>query len=180
MSCWIAVRQFQPCIFYIQYLQIQPENDFKFYSYQTYPLSFSGSPCDVSDNRGWFPLHEAAAAGQTGCLRSLLEHKSEDVINSKAYSGETALFLATVNGHVECVKMLMDFGADVNIMNDEEVSLLVAAVKGGSLECFQVCITHYQGRTVQVKSDHLYLYQFVHSQKKMVLSNGLIMWIGHR
>lgn len=106
---------------------------------EKYPLSFSGSPCDVSDNRGWFPLHEAAAAGQTGCLRSLLEHKSEDIINSKAYSGETALFLAAVSGHAECVKALMDFGADVNIMNDEEVSLLVAAVKGGNLECFQVC-----------------------------------------
>ena len=44
-----------------------------------------------------------------------------------------------MNGHVECVKTLMDFGADVNIMNDEEMSLLVAAIKGGSLECFQVC-----------------------------------------
>ena len=92
-----------------------------------------------------------------------MEHKSEDVINSKAYSGETALFLATVNGHIECVKMLMDFGADVNIMNNEEVSLLVAAVKGGSLECFQVCITHYPGHKVQVKSDHLYLCRVVHS-----------------
>ena len=140
MSYWLAVKQLESCVFYIQYFQ--PGNNFKFYWYQKYPRSFSGSPCDVSDNRGWFPLHEAAAAGQTGCLRSLLEHKSEDVINSKAYSGETALFLATVNGHIECVKMLMDFGADVNIMNDEEVSLLVAAVKGGSLECFQVCITH--------------------------------------
>lgn len=44
-----------------------------------------------------------------------------------------------MNGHVECVKTLMEFGADVNVMNLEEVSLLVAAVKGGSLECFQVC-----------------------------------------
>lgn len=44
-----------------------------------------------------------------------------------------------MNGHVECVKTLLEFGADVNVMNLEEVSLLVAAVKGGSLECFQVC-----------------------------------------
>ena len=97
----------------------------------------------MSDNRGWVPLHEAAAAGHTGCLRCLLEHKSEDLVNSRTYSGETPLFLATVKGHVECVKMLMEFGADVNIMNDEEVSLLVAAVKGGSLECFQVSADYY-------------------------------------
>ena len=94
----------------------------------------------MRDNRGWYPLHVAAAAGQTGCLRMLLEHRTEDLLNSKAYLGETALFLATVNGHVECVKTLMDFGANFDITNDEEVSLLVAAVKGGSLECFQVSV----------------------------------------
>ena len=99
-----------------------------------------GAPCDVSDNRGWFPVHEAAATGHSSCLRNLLQHRSEDFLDSKAYSGETALFLAAVNGHVECVRTLLEFGADVNIMNNEEVNLLVAAVKSGSVECYEVCL----------------------------------------
>ena len=45
-----------------------------------------------------------------------------------------------MNGHVDCVKMLLEVGADVNVMNDEKENLLVAAVKGGSLECFEVCV----------------------------------------
>ena len=67
---------------------------------------------------------------------------SEDHFDSRAYSGETALFLAAVKGHVECVKTLLEFGANVNVMNDEEVNLVVAAVKGGSVECFEVCIVN--------------------------------------
>ena len=103
-------------------------------------MSLLGAACDVSDNRGWFPLHEAAAVGHNGCLRVLLEHKSDDLLNSRTYSGETPIFLASVNGHVDCVKTLLEFGADMNVMNDEEVNLLVAAVKGGSQECFEVCV----------------------------------------
>jgi ankyrin repeat protein len=33
----------------------------------------SGQRMDVGDNRGWTPLHEAAAANNTGCLRLLLK-----------------------------------------------------------------------------------------------------------
>lgn len=97
----------------------------------------------MSDNRGWFPLHVAASAGHVGCLQSLMEHKSNDLVNLRTYSGETAIFLAAVTGHVECVKTLLEFGADVNTVNDEEENLVVAAVKGGSVECFKVtCIVN--------------------------------------
>lgn len=54
-----------------------------------------------------------------------------------------------MNGHVECVKTLMEFGADVNVMNLEEVSLLVAAIKGGSLECFQVCLFFFSDYVIR-------------------------------
>jgi ankyrin repeat protein len=33
----------------------------------------SGRRVDIGDNRGWTPLHEAAAANNTGCLRLLLQ-----------------------------------------------------------------------------------------------------------
>lgn len=103
-------------------------------------IVLTGAPYDVSDNRGWFPLHEAASGGHKGCLQILLERSRDDLLNSRAYTGETPIFLATVNGHVDCVKTLLEFGADVNVVNDEEVNLIVAAVKGGSQECFKVCL----------------------------------------
>lgn len=99
---------------------------------------FLGAPCDVTDNRGWFPVHEAADKGHSICLQVLLDHKSDDLLNSRTYCGETPIFLATLKGHIDCVKLLMAFGAQVNVMNDEEVDLLVAAVKGGNKECFEV------------------------------------------
>lgn len=33
----------------------------------------SGQRVDIGDNRGWTPLHEAAVANNTGCLRLLLQ-----------------------------------------------------------------------------------------------------------
>ncbi|XP_015769656.1 PREDICTED: ankyrin repeat and SOCS box protein 3-like [Acropora digitifera] len=104
-------------------------------------LLADGAPCDVTDNRGWFPVHEAADKGHSICLQVLLDHKSDDLLNSRTYCGETPIFLATLKGHIDCVKLLMAFGAQVNVMNDEEVDLLVAAVKGGNKECFEIFLS---------------------------------------
>lgn len=43
----------------------------------------------------------------------------------------------------------MTFGAQVNVMNDEEVDLLVASVKGGNKECFEVSRWLFNTQTKQ-------------------------------
>ena len=107
----------------------------------------SGALCDVCDNRGWYPIHDAAAAGKAGCLRCLLEYGSKDLLNTQSYNGETPAFLAAINGKIECVKTLLEFGADVNVSNHEDVSLLVAAVSGESKECVKVFASSVSLRT---------------------------------
>ncbi|XP_076464774.1 uncharacterized protein LOC143296629 [Babylonia areolata] len=40
-------------------------------------MVWSGRPVDVFDNRGWSPLHEAAARGFSGCLEFLLRQRGD-------------------------------------------------------------------------------------------------------
>ncbi|XP_076354076.1 uncharacterized protein LOC143248940 isoform X2 [Tachypleus tridentatus] len=95
-----------------------------------------GRPVDAADNRGWRPLHEAAAVSKDlRCLEELLKHGKSDV-NWQTHEGETALLLACKRRHGEdaaiAVRMLLRYGANVNISDNEEETPLLAACRAGS------------------------------------------------
>jgi hypothetical protein len=59
-----------------------------------------------------FPLHWAAANGETEVARMLLDHGIE--VNTQCKSGWTALYWAAHYGHTETAKLLLDRSANVN------------------------------------------------------------------
>ncbi|CAI2163526.1 15600_t:CDS:10 [Funneliformis geosporum] len=89
---------------------------------------------DIQDEEGETPLHLAARNGFDDCVRLLVglddstEHQnSRDDLNTnfkkanmeikEKFYGWTPLFLAAVEGHTECVKVLIEAGADPNVMD---------------------------------------------------------------
>ena len=90
----------------------------------------------MSDNRGWFPIHEAASNGNHPCVLYLATTEGVD-LDIQTHEGETALFLALSKGHLDVVNSLVLLGATMK-PNHEEVNPLVAALKGRSLECARV------------------------------------------
>ena len=55
-------------------------------------------------------------------------------INAKNKDGETALMLASSEGHLEIVKLLIEKGADVNVKNEDGKTALTLASRYGHLE----------------------------------------------
>ena len=63
-------------------------------------------------------LREAARIGNKDDLAALLKlWKGDSVINEGDTIGTTALHTAASNGHKECVQMLLDAGADIQLKN---------------------------------------------------------------
>lgn len=104
-------------------------------------LIWQGKHYDVRDNRGWTAVHEAAYAGNTGCLEFLLRQEDSDV-NWKTFEGETALLLAARAGHLQCTRMLLKNGAEVNSPTNEMYTPLFEAVNANSLSCAKCLLRH--------------------------------------
>ncbi|RIA99322.1 Glycerophosphoryl diester phosphodiesterase family-domain-containing protein [Glomus cerebriforme] len=100
-------------------------------------LAYGADP-DIQDEEGESPLHLAARNGSGDCVRLLVglddnEHRNvpdniKNILKSnfkkanmevkENFYGWTPLFLAAMEGHTECVKVLIQAGADPNVMDN--------------------------------------------------------------
>jgi uncharacterized protein len=89
---------------------------------------------DVNAAKGQYestPLMLAAARGETGVLRCLLDKGAK--VNARDSDGWTALMGATVEGHLEAVILLLDNDSDVGAINSNgETALMMASAMNRS------------------------------------------------
>ncbi|XP_061845342.1 ankyrin repeat and SOCS box protein 3 isoform X1 [Colius striatus] len=94
-----------------------------------------GYSIDVADNRGWVPIHEAAAHNSSECLRLLIRAApSDEYINSKTFEGMCALHLSARHGALESARVLLEAGADPNEVTNEATTPLFLAVENGHVD----------------------------------------------
>ncbi|KFM13700.1 Ankyrin repeat and SOCS box protein 3 [Aptenodytes forsteri] len=102
-----------------------------------------GYSLDVPDNRGWVPIHEAAAHNSSECLRLLLgAAPSDEYINSKTFEGMCALHLSARHGSLESVRVLLEAGADPNEVTTEATTALFLAVENGHADVVKFLLQH--------------------------------------
>ncbi|XP_051470767.1 ankyrin repeat and SOCS box protein 3 isoform X1 [Apus apus] len=102
-----------------------------------------GYSVDVADNRGWMPIHEAAARNSSACLRVLVRAApSEDYINSKTFEGNCPLHLSACHGSLDSVRVLLEAGADPNEVNTEATTTLFLAVQNGHADIVKFLLQH--------------------------------------
>uniref|UniRef100_A0A096MI64 Ankyrin repeat and SOCS box containing 3 n=1 Tax=Poecilia formosa TaxID=48698 RepID=A0A096MI64_POEFO len=110
-------------------------------------LIHRGCSVDSRDNRGWNPLHEAAAAGSKDCVEEILSAVSEsssrchrDYVNALTHEGESACYLAAQRGHLAVVRLLLKAHADLNQLTNDLSCPLYAAVDNGHTEVVKLLV----------------------------------------
>jgi ankyrin repeat protein len=69
---------------------------------------------------GWTPLHYAASAAKTQVITILLDHSA--YIDAESPNGSTPLMMAAMYGNADCVKQLLEAGADPTIRNQVDLT----------------------------------------------------------
>ncbi|CAG0903591.1 unnamed protein product [Cyprideis torosa] len=98
----------------------------------------------IRDENGWLPMHSAAWFGQPEAVRFFLKYNAShpergDMLNERDYKGNTPLSCAVQEGHVKCVRLLLEAGADVTIANEEGETPLDLAEEGSDILSLLTC-----------------------------------------
>ena len=89
--------------------------------------------------RSMAPIHDAAEAGDSARLSSLLNDGADP--NTKDRWCKTALMWASRKGHRECMELLITKGADLNEKDEDGTTALMWASRKGHRECMALLIT---------------------------------------
>uniref|UniRef100_A0A669DCX5 Ankyrin repeat domain 52 n=1 Tax=Oreochromis niloticus TaxID=8128 RepID=A0A669DCX5_ORENI len=91
----------------------------------------------------WTALHAAAAEGQVDCILLLVNmEQSADIIDSPDTQGQTALMLAALGCHTDCVHILLEKNAKPDAADKQGFTALHRAVMMGSEECVSALLEH--------------------------------------
>lgn len=99
----------------------------------------NGADPTVTDNDGLTPLMNAAEKGDVACLKALTEKTDADFLNQFSKTGFSALIIAAAHGHTEAAGYLIDAGADINAVHDEnKVTALMYAAASNHVEVLKL------------------------------------------
>lgn len=74
----------------------------------------------VVNQKGWAPLHYAAAGGDSGIVALLLDKHA--YIDAESPGKQTALMIAAREGHEQVVDLLLQEGADARLANTDNMT----------------------------------------------------------
>uniref|UniRef100_A0A8D0C1X9 Cortactin-binding protein 2 n=1 Tax=Salvator merianae TaxID=96440 RepID=A0A8D0C1X9_SALMN len=104
------------------------------------PLLMSGGPVPLGGRPTL--LHQAAAQGNVTLLSMLLNEEGLD-INDSCEDGYSALYSAAMNGHTDCVRLLLTSEAQLDPVDKNGFTPLCSAATQGHYKCAELLILHH-------------------------------------
>ncbi|KAL9082747.1 MAG: hypothetical protein Q9159_006207 [Coniocarpon cinnabarinum] len=103
-------------------------------------------PAILPDAEGLFPQHLVSRFGIDHRLLLLLREHHVDLNQPDKLYGWTPLFHASSEGHVQCLRTLLDCGVDPDIKDEKGQSALYYATWEGHLECMNLLASSMHAR----------------------------------
>ncbi|XP_029453718.1 ankyrin repeat and SOCS box protein 2 [Rhinatrema bivittatum] len=101
----------------------------------------SGINLSEPSKEGWLPLHDASYYGQLECLKLLLK-AYPSTIDRRTLQEETALYLATVRGHIDCLTYLLHCSAEPDIANKSRETPLYKASEYKNVDAVKLLVQY--------------------------------------
>ena len=99
----------------------------------------------LPDAEGLFPQHLVARSGQSPDILLMLEHYGADLDQRDKLYQWTPLFHAASEGRVDCIRVLLQRGVDVQILDEKHLSAMYYAAWEGNLQCIRLLNSTHQG-----------------------------------
>ena len=116
-------------------------------------LRHNGADLRIRGKYGTNPLHAAADTGNFDMVRILVDYDPAN-IHAGSESGSTPLHWASTSLHFKAssvVRLLLEYGADINVRNQKGQTPLHWASSGGILEVVRLLLEH--GADIEAKRD---------------------------
>uniref|UniRef100_A0A8R1TVW6 ANK_REP_REGION domain-containing protein n=1 Tax=Onchocerca volvulus TaxID=6282 RepID=A0A8R1TVW6_ONCVO len=101
-------------------------------------IEIRGNPNYISTNNDRTPLMEACCAGHSDIVKHLLERGAD--MNAMSATKNTPLIYASAAGN--CANLLLDYGCDTTIRNDNGHCALMEAASSGYLDVVSLLVQH--------------------------------------
>lgn len=101
-------------------------------------LLLQGNAEMLPDAEGLFPQHLVARSGKTPQMLLLLQKYGANLDQPDKLYQWTPLFHAASEGHVDCLKTLLDRRVDVDVVDEKGLSAMYYATWEGHLECMKL------------------------------------------
>ncbi|XP_076323123.1 uncharacterized protein LOC143232022 isoform X2 [Tachypleus tridentatus] len=94
---------------------------------------------ETVDERGWTPIHLAAANGHVDIIKFLAQEGAH--LAALDPSGYTAIHLAAMNGHASCIEILLNQGCEIENVTSEGFTPLHLTVINDHVDCCKLLLS---------------------------------------
>ena len=109
-----------------------------------------GADMSKAKKDGCAPIHTACQHGRYACIEILLANNRGDAnLHVASEIGSTPAMICTFNGHVKCLALLSDKGADLNLATRNGQTAAHVACQTGQFKCLQFLIR--RGANINIK-----------------------------